>query len=84
MFREETEGAWETGHVVPFYNDLISFYVKWGEDAYPDGCLVGLTKPLALSVLLNWCLATVMSKEGPPAPVQHLQFTCPTPSLDPS
>lgn len=58
--------------MVSFYNEVISFYVKWGEDAYPDGCLVGLTKPLTLSMLLNWCLATVMSKEGPPAPVQPL------------
>lgn len=68
MLREETEGAQGTGNVVPFYSDLISFYVKWGDNAYPAGCLVGLKKSLALNVLLNWCLAIVISKEGSPAP----------------
>lgn len=84
MFREETEGARETGRVVPFYNDLISFCVKWGEDTYSAGwCLVELTMPLALSVSLNQCLATVLSKDGPPAPVQPLRFSslAPHPSL---
>lgn len=84
MFKEETEGARETGRVVPFYSDLISFCVKWGEDTYSAGCLVGLTMPLALGVLLNQCLATVMSKDGPPAPVQPLRTfssLAPHPSL---
>lgn len=66
--------------MVPFYNDLISFYIKWGDSAYPAGCLIGLKKPLALNVLLNWCLAIVMSKEGPYAPAAHLLHTI----LDPS
>lgn len=70
--------------MVPSYNDLISFYVKWGNNAYPAECLVGLKKPLDLNVLLTWCLVIVMSKEGPPAPVQPLsacRSLAPYPSL---